>query len=211
MLLFWARDARFIDITSPQVKVSQVRWLNASFAVALALASALALALTLALAFDKLSSVSISISISCGTSAENGNRNRRHWHWLTRLTLCTKLCSTVENCNRTEWPTAPSSLYMPSEPTTATTATARSQRTRSCCSLALLRRSSTLCVTASLAHALIPTASPSAFAPAVQSQFLATADRRAAAAAAAAAVIESSSAVLQLQLAALAGFARLLV
>lgn len=208
MLLFWARDARFIDITSPQVKVSQVRWLNASFAVALALASALAL--TLALAFDKLSSVSI--SISCGTSAENGNRNRRHWHWLTRLTLCTKLCSTVENCNRTEWPTAPSSLYMPSEPTTATTATARSQRTRSCCSLALLRRSSTLCVTASLAHALIPTASPSAFAAAVQSQFLATADRRAAAAAdAAAAVIESSSAVLQLQLAALAGFARLLV
>lgn len=205
MLLFWARDARFIDITSPQVKVSQVRWLNASFAVALALASALALAL----AFDKLSSVSISISISCGTSAENGNRNRRHWHWLTRLTLCTKLCSTVENCNRTEWPTAPSSLYMPSEPTTATTATARSQRTRSCCSLALLRRSSTLCVTASLAHALIPTASPSAFAAAVQSQFLATADRRAAAAAAA--VIESSSAVLQLQLAALAGFARLLV
>lgn len=207
MLLFWARDARFIDITSPQVKVSQVRWLNASFAVALALASALALAL----AFDKLSSVSI--SISCGTSAENGNRNRRHWHWLTRLTLCTKLCSTVENCNRTEWPTAPSSLYMPSEPTTATTATARSQRTRSCCSLALLRRSSTLCVTASLAHALIPTASPSAFAAAVQSQFLATADRRAAAAAAAAAaaVIESSSAVLQLQLAALAGFARLLV
>lgn len=211
MLLFWARDARFIDITSPQVKVSQVRWLNASFAVALALASALAL--MLALAFDKLSSVSISISISCGTSAENGNRNRRHWHWLTRLTLCTKLCSTVENCNRTEWPTAPSSLYMPSEPTTATTATARSQRTRSCCSLALLRRSSTLCVTASLAHALIPTASPSAFAAAVQSQFLATADRRAAAAAAAAAaaVIESSSAVLQLQLAALAGFARLLV
>lgn len=205
LLLFWARDARFIDITSPQVKVSQVRWLNASFAVALALASALAL--TLALAFDKLSSVSI--SISCGTSAENGNRNRRHWHWLTRLTLCTKLCSTVENCNRTEWPTAPSSLYMPSEPTTATTATARSQRTRSCCSLALLRRSSTLCVTASLAHALIPTASPSAFAAAVQSQFLATADRRAAAAAAA--VIESSSAVLQLQLAALAGFARLLV
>lgn len=205
LLLFWARDARFIDITSPQVKVSQVRWLNASFAVALALASALALAL----AFDKLSSVSISISISCGTSAENGNRNRRHWHWLTRLTLCTKLCSTVENCNRTEWPTAPSSLYMPSEPTTATTATARSQRTRSCCSLALLRRSSTLCVTASLAHALIPTASPSAFAAAVQSQFLATADRRAAAAAAA--VIESSSAVLQLQLAALAGFARLLV
>lgn len=205
LLLFWARDARFIDITSPQVKVSQVRWLNASFAVALALASALALAL----AFDKLSSVSI--SISCGTSAENGNRNRRHWHWLTRLTLCTKLCSTVENCNRTEWPTAPSSLYMPSEPTTATTATARSQRTRSCCSLALLRRSSTLCVTASLAHALIPTASPSAFAAAVQSQFLATADRRAAAAAAAAAVIESSSAVLQLQLAALAGFARLLV
>lgn len=203
MLLFWARDARFIDITSPQVKVSQVRWLNASFAVALALASALALAL----AFDKLSSVSI--SISCGTSAENGNRNRRHWHWLTRLTLCTKLCSTVENCNRTEWPTAPSSLYMPSEPTTATTATARSQRTRSCCSLALLRRSSTLCVTASLAHALIPTASPSAFAAAVQSQFLATADRRTAAAAAA--VIESSSAVLQLQLAALAGFARLLV
>lgn len=202
MLLFWARDARFIDITSPQVKVSQVRWLNASFAVALALASALALAL----AFDKLSSVSI--SISCGTSAENGNRNRRHWHWLTRVTLCTKLCSTVENCNRTEWPTAPSSLYMPSEPTTATTATARSQRTRSCCSLALLRRSSTLCVTASLAHALIPTASPSAFAAAVQSQFLATADRRAAAAAA---VIESSSAVLQLQLAALAGFARLLV
>lgn len=205
LLLFWARDARFIDITSPQVKVSQVRWLNASFAVALALA----LALTLALAFDKLSSVSISISISCGTSAENGNRNRRHWHWLTRLTLCTKLCSTVENCNRTEWPTAPSSLYMPSEPTTATTATARSQRTRSCCSLALLRRSSTLCVTASLAHALIPTVSPSAFAAAVQSQFLATADRRAAAAAAA--VIESSSAVLQLQLAALAGFARLLV
>lgn len=205
LLLFWARDARFIDITSPQVKVSQVRWLNASFAVALALASALALAL----AFDKLSSVSISISISCGTSAENGNRNRRHWHWLTRLTLCTKLCSTVENCNRTEWPTAPSSLYMPSEPTTATTATARSQRTRSCCSLALLRRSSTLCVTASLAHALIPTASPSAFAAAVQSQFFATADRRAAAAAAA--VIESSSAVLQLQLAALAGFARLLV
>lgn len=204
LLLFWARDARFIDITSPQVKVSQVRWLNASFAVALALASALALAL----AFDKLSSVSISISISCGTSAENGNRNRRHWHWLTRLTLCTKLCSTVENCNRTEWPTAPSSLYMPSEPTTATTATARSQRTRSCCSLALLRRSSTLCVTASLAHALIPTASPSAFAAAVQSQFLATVDRRAAAAAA---VIESSSAVLQLQLAALAGFARLLV
>lgn len=174
MLLFWARDARFIDITSPQVKVSQVRWLNASFAVALALASALAL--TLALAFDKLSSVSI--SISCGTSAENGNRNRRHWHWLTRLTLGTKLCSTVENCNRTEWPTAPSSLYMPSEPTTATTATARSQRTRSCCSLALLRRSSTLCVTASLARALIPTASPSAFAAAVQSQFLATADRR---------------------------------
>lgn len=163
LLLFWARDARFIDITSPQVQVSQVRWLNASFAVALALASALAL--TLALAFDKLSSVSI--SISCGTSAENGNRNRRHWHWLTRLTLCTKLCSTVENCNRTEWPTAPSSLYMPSEPTTATTATARSQRTRSCCSLALLRRSSTLCVTASLAHALIPTASPSAFAAAV--------------------------------------------
>lgn len=208
LLLFWARDARFIDITSPQVQVSQVRWLNASFAVALALASALALALTLtlALAFDKLSSVSI--SISCGTSAENGNRNRRHWHWLTRLTLCTKLCSTVENCNRTEWPTAPSSLYMPSEPTTATTATARSQRTRSCCSLALLRRSSTLCVTASLAHALIPTASPSAFAAAVQSQFLATVDRRAAAAAA---VIESSSAVLQLQLAALAGFARLLV
>lgn len=205
LLLFWARDARFIDITSPQVKVSQVRWLNASFAVALALASALAL--TLALAFDKLSSVSI--SISCGTSAENGNRNRRHWHWLTRLTLCTKLCSTVENCNRTEWPTAPSSLYMPSEPTTATTATARSQRTRSCCSLALLRRSSTLCVTASLAHALIPTASPSAFAAAVQSQFLTTADRRAAAAAAA--VIESSSAVLQLQLAALAGFARLFV
>lgn len=205
LLLFWARDARFIDITSPQVKVSQVRWLNASFAVALALA------LTLALAFDKLSSVSISISISCGTSAENGNRNRRHWHWLTRLTLCTKLCSTVENCNRTEWPTAPSSLYMPSEPTTATTATARSQRTRSCCSLALLRRSSTLCVTASLAHALIATASPSAFTAAVQSQFLATADRRAAAAAAAAAVIESSSAVLQLQLAALAGFARLLV
>lgn len=204
MLLFWARDARFIDITSPQVKVSQVRWLNASFAVALALASALAL--TLALAFDKL--LSVSISISCGTSAENGNRNRRHWHWLTRLTLCTKLCSTVENCNRTEWPTAPSSLYMPSEPTTATTATARSQRTRSCCSLALLRRSSTLCVTASLAHALIPTASPSAFAAAVQSQFLATADRRAAAAAA---VIESSSAVLQLQLAPLAGFARLLV
>lgn len=100
-------------------------------------------------------------------------------------------------------------LYAPCEPTTTTTATtttARSQRTRSCCSRyrSLAARSYTLCIAVSLflahAHALIPTVSPSV---AVQSdtQFLAAADRRAAAAAA---VIESSSAVLQLQLAALA-------
>lgn len=96
-------------------------------------------------------------------------------------------------------------LYAPCEPTTTTTATTttvRSQRTRSCCSRcrSLAARSYTLCVAVSLflAHALIPTVSPSV---AVQSdtQFLAAADRRAAAA-----VIESSSAVLQLQLAALA-------